>query len=84
MKSVQIYKLENNGDQTVLTTCKLVNETIILEPENSFMMKEFVEKGIKNYENKTVLYPTDGEEFLKHLKFHFKSGYLNASDVIEE
>ena len=83
MKYVRIYKLENDGKQRVVITCKLIGDSVVCEGESTAIIEGINKNGIKNYENDEKLFPADGEVFLKQLKFNFKSGYLNASDVLE-
>ncbi len=84
MKYVEIYKLQNNGSQTVLVNCKLVDNTVVIEGDQKFA--DFVtNEGIQNYssEGEKKLFPKDGILFLEQLQYNFKSGYLNASEIKE-
>lgn len=82
MNYVEIYKLENDGSQKILAVCKLSDNQVICEGDETFI-QNLAEEGIRDYssENKPKLFPKDGIKFLEQLKFNFKSGYLNASDI---
>jgi len=84
MKYIEIYKLENNGDQKVVVTCSLVDGNVVCEGESLAIINVLNTEGIKDYENEGRLFPKDGERFLQQMKFNFKSGYMNASDVLEK
>ncbi len=87
MKVVEIYKLENNGDQTILATCSLEAEVVMCEGEGIFV-ENLKNVGISNYTGdrgtKERLLPEDGLLFLENLKYAFRSGYLMATDVLEK
>lgn len=83
MEYVEIYKLQNDGSQKILAVCKLIGDQIICEGDEVFI-KNLTEEGIFDYmsgEARIKLFPKDGRKFLEQLKFNFKSGYLNASDI---
>ena len=84
MPYVEIYKLKNDGSQEVIATCKLIDENIKCDGDKIFI--ENLEKdGIRDYTNtkeSKALFMKDGIRFLENLKLNFKSGYLNASDII--
>ncbi len=86
MKSVKIYKLQNNGDQTVIATCSLATDGLIIcEGEGAFV-ENLQREGIKDYVDVSggkILFPRDGIGFLENLKYAFRSGYLSASDIEE-
>lgn len=84
MKIVEIYKLQNDGSQKVLATCKLINNVVVCEGDMVFI-NNLEKEGIKNYSQNgpDKLFLKDGLSFLEQLKYNFKSGYLNASDIIE-
>ncbi|MFA5830971.1 MAG: hypothetical protein WC878_04035 [Candidatus Paceibacterota bacterium] len=85
MKYVEIYKLQNDGSQTVFATCKFVDGTIVIEGDQKFA--DFAtNEGIRNYtsDGEKKLFPKDGILFLEQLRYNFKSGYLNASEVLEK
>ena len=85
MKKVEIYKLSENGAQETIVTCKLLGEIVSCEGEAK-LVEYLTAKGIADYSSSTpvTLYPQDGLRFLQQLKFNFKSGYISASDVIEQ
>ena len=85
MKKVNIYKLNNDGIQSVVVVCELAGRQVICKGEET-LARNLEKDGIKDYASKDgkTLYFKDGLNFLKQLKFNFKSGYLNASDIIEE
>jgi hypothetical protein len=82
MKFVEIYKIKNDGSQKVSAVCELKNNKVVCRGEKSFVAS-LVADGIQDYSNGngTKLFPKDGIRFLENLKFTFKSGYLNASDI---
>lgn len=86
MKFVEIYKLENNGDQKVIATCKLSDSGVVCEGDSVFI-KNLEKNGICDYSDKNLesgkLFPKDGIKFLENLKFAFRSGYLVATEVQE-
>jgi hypothetical protein len=84
MKYVEIYKLKNDGSQEVLITCDLKKTRIVCKGDKN-LVKSLEKDGIMNYSNpREKIFPKDGLKFLEQLKFNFKSGYLNASDVMEK
>lgn len=67
-----------------MVTCTLDDNGVTCVGEQNFV-DSLNQKGIFDYTS-TVdkkLFPKDGLAFLEQLKFNFKSGYLNASDVKE-
>ena len=85
MKYVEIYKLQNDGSQTILATCRLAGDVVEIEGDQKFA--NFVARdGIRNYADtgEKKLFPKDGVLFLEQLQYNFKSGYLNASEVLEK
>lgn len=82
MSFVEIYKLEPNGTQTVMAVCSLQNTEVVCEGDDAFV-RMLKQEGIRDYESKDFkqLFPKDGLRFLEQLKFAFRSGYLNASEV---
>lgn len=81
MKKVEIYKLDNQGKQTLIAECRLINELVECVGEEKFI--EFLNsEGVRDY-TKTPpeqLFPKDGLKFLEQLKYNFKSGYLSATE----
>jgi hypothetical protein len=85
MAKVDIYKLNNDGSQKVVATCRLIaNNTVICEGDKIFV-GNLSKRGINDYTvNPPVkLYLSNGRKFLEQLKYNFTSGYLNASDIKE-
>lgn len=86
MKYVNIYKLQNNGEQEVIATCRLNDEGVVVCEGNRVFIKNLEEEGIFDYDNmetKHKLSLKDGVKFLENLKHSFRSGYLVATDVQE-
>ena len=85
MKTIEFYKLENDGSQSVLATCSLDESGIVTCEGDKNLVKSLENEGILNYAEKDqpVLFPKDGIKFLEQLRFNFKSGYLNASEIKE-
>lgn len=85
MKLVEIYQLKDDGSQGVIVTCKLINGEVVCEGDQIFV-ENLEKEGIFDYSSsgKNKFYPKDGLKFLEQLRFNFKSGYLNASDVKEK
>ena len=85
MVKVEIYRLNNDGTQKIIAVCRLENNLVVCDGEEPFL--DYLSKeGIKNY---SVMPPVkislkDGKLFLEQLKNNFKSGYLNASEIIED
>jgi len=80
MKHVTIYKLQDDGSQTVLAICKLVDDAVECEG-NQIFINNLIEDGIRDYaelDPNTRLFPKDGVEFLEQLPNNFRSGYLMA------
>lgn len=87
MKFVEIYKLENSGEQRVVLRCVL-NEAgaVDLHGEAQQLAKNLTDRGIVNHFEKTpeTLFPSDGLPFLENLSQYLNSAYLCASLVKEE
>mgnify|MGYP001576436419 CR=1 FL=1 len=87
MKYVEFYKLNNDGSQTMIAVCSLNGEGLVECEGNENLVENLKAEGIKNYADESGdsrLFFKDGLKFLEQLKFNFKSGYLNASDVLEK
>ena len=86
MSKVEIYKLNNDGTQTIIATCKLDGDKVVCEGENKVFIQNLEKDGITDYssEEKNTLFSKDGLKFLEQLQYNFKSGYLNASEVKED
>lgn len=85
MPKVEIYKLNNDGSQSVLATCRLIGNEVVCDGDEVFV-DNLKNEGIIDYssEKKEKIYLKDGRKFLEQLKYNFKSGYLNASDVLND
>ena len=85
MKFVEIYKLQNNGNQKIIAVCHLVSDSVVCEGDQVFL-DNLNRRGIKDYLQLVdqKLFPKDGLRFLENLKYAFKSGYLNASEIKEK
>ena len=84
MKKVTIYKLHDDGSQTVIAVCTLTGDIAKCEG-NPIFVKTLEGEGIRDYmdENQNArLFPKDGPLFLEQLPMNFRSGYLMA-DVEE-
>lgn len=87
MKYVNIYKLQNDGSQTVIATCRLSNDGTVVCDGNQAFVENLERDGILDYGNPQVrnkLFPKDGIKLLENLKFAFRSGYLVATDIQEQ
>ncbi|OGZ09580.1 MAG: hypothetical protein A3D65_06940 [Candidatus Lloydbacteria bacterium RIFCSPHIGHO2_02_FULL_50_13] len=84
MPYVELYKLQNDGSQKVVATCRLDGDAVRCEGD-TVLVNNLMTGGIKDYDNpdETTLFFKDGLKFLEQLKFNFTSGYLNASEVKE-
>ena len=85
MAKVEIYKLQNDGTQTIVVACKLEDNKVICEGEDKIFIENLIKDGITDYsgDERNILFPKDGLKFLEQLKYNFKSGYLNASEIKE-
>ena len=86
MKFVEIYKLQNDGSQKIIAVCKLAEDGgVECDGEKTFV-DNLKQEGIRDYSKSAgeKLFPKDGLRFLEELRFNFRSGYLNASEVKEE
>lgn len=84
---VELYELDNNANQKKIATFKLTEgggHTVEIEGDREHPVIESVRgEGIFDYKyaRPGKLYPYDGMSFLENLKYHFRSGYLLATDV---
>ena len=85
MPYVDIYNLNDDGTQSVFASCRLVNNEIVCEGDET-LVRNLKQEGIFDYssEERKKLYPKDGLKFLEQLKFNLKSGYLNASEFKDD
>lgn len=84
---VELFELGRDAQQKKIATFKL------LEEENSIVevdgdqhhpiIESICGEGIFDYKYSRPgkLYPNDGMVFLENLKYHFRSGYLLATEV---
>ena len=86
MSFVEIYKLQDDGTQRVIATCRLADKEGVVrcegeEPFTGNLLKE----GIIDQSDPAhrEIFPKDGLKFLEQLSYNFSSGYLNASEVKE-
>jgi hypothetical protein len=79
---VEIYKLQNDGTQTVIVTAQLSGSEVTFEGDPELIKS--LASGIIDYETRGSLLPTAGLRYLQQLQYNFRSGYLNASAVIEK
>lgn len=85
MAKVELYKLNNDGTQSIVLICSLDEGSVVVCEGDQNLIRSLKGRGIFDYSTpeKRVLHFSDGRMFLEQLKFNFKSGYLNASDVLE-
>jgi hypothetical protein len=86
MPRVEIYKLNDDGTQSIAAICELsADGKVICSGDNKVFVENLERGGIIDYssEEKKTLFPKDGLKFLEQLQYNFKSGYLNASEVGE-
>lgn len=85
MAKVELYKLQNDGSQEVVVTCKLQDSIAVCEGDEK-IVANLTKAGIRNYDATptTTVFPKDGMVFLEQLKSNYRSSYMNASDVIPE
>ena len=86
---VELFELDQNAQQKKIATFKLLEqESSVVEIEGDHdhpVIEDIRGEGIFDYKyarpGKLHLY--DGMNFLENLKYHFRSGYLLATDVKE-
>ena len=86
MKIVEIYKLQNDGLQKILATCRLdVSGEVVCEGGGLFV-ENLIKDGVIDFSipERNRLFPKDGVRFLEQLQNNFSSGYLMASGIIEK
>ena len=84
---VELFELDRNAQQKKIATFKLLEEeSAMVEIEGDHhhpVIENICGEGIFDYKyarpGKLHLY--DGMNFLENLKYHFRSGYLSATDV---
>ena len=85
MAKVEIYKLNDDGSQSVIATCRLVNNKVVCYGYKS--LDDYLSNvGIYDYSTTPPqqIFPSHGSKFLQQLKYNFSSGYFNATEVIDE
>jgi len=85
MSRVEIYRLKKGGVQEVVAEFSLVDNKAVGKGNEQFV-KRLETEGVLDKAAKppAKVFPTDGSRFLQSLKSHFNSGYLTASEVIED
>ena len=84
---MELYELDRDANQKKIATFKLLDGesgVVEIEGENNHSVLEGIKwEGIFDYKyaRPGKLYPHDGMSFLENLKYHFRSGYLLATDV---
>lgn len=83
MKRVEIYSLQSDGTQKVEVVCSLGDGGVVFSGEDTNLIGD-LHAGITNFqEGEKILFPKDGEAYLRELKYNYHSPYLAASDVFE-
>lgn len=85
MSRVEIYKLKSGGLQEVIAECRLEGDQAVCSGDEKFV-ERLSRDGIldKSTQPPTKVFPSNGRRFLESLKGHFNSGYLVASEVLED
>ena len=84
---VELFELDRDANQKKIATFKLLDgESDIVEVDGDHghpVVEGIKGEGIFDYKyaRPGKLYPHDGMSFLENLKYHFRSGYLLATDV---
>ena len=84
---VDLYELDHNAQQKKIATFKFKeggSEQVEIDCEHNHPVIENIKfEGIFDYKyaRPGKLYLYDGLHFLENLKYHFRSGYLSATDV---
>lgn len=84
---VDLFELDHDAQQKKIVTFKLSEESgqaVEIEGNHNHPVIESIQgEGIFDYKYARLgkLYPHDGMNFLENLKYHFRSGYLSATDV---
>ncbi len=87
---VELFELDRNAQQKKIATFKLMEEegsSVEIEGgEDHPVIQDIQFEGIFDYKNACPgkLYLYDGMSFLENLKYHFRSGYLSATEVKEK
>ena len=83
---VELFELDRDAQQKMIATFKLLEESGVVEIEGNHdhpVISSVKCEGIFDYKYSRPgkLYPHDGMNFLENLKYHFRSGYLFATDI---
>ncbi|HEY4474506.1 MAG TPA: hypothetical protein VJC06_01115 [Candidatus Paceibacterota bacterium] len=83
---VELFELDRDANQKKIATFRLTEESGIVEIDGDHshrIVEDIKGEGIFDYKyaRPGKLYPNDGMKFLENLKYHFRSGYLLATDV---
>ena len=84
---MELYELDRDANQKKIATFKLLEgEGGVVEIDGDHEHRVILSikgEGIFDYKyaRPGKLYPHDGINFLENLKYHFRSGYLLATDV---
>ena len=86
---VELFELDQNANQKKIATFKLSDESEIVEVDGDHdhsVIANIKGEGIFDYKyaRPGKLFPYDGMNFLENLKYHFRSGYLLATDAREQ
>lgn len=83
IKYVEIYELQKEGVQKKVGTCSLRPDSSEVKCEGEDWLIADLSNGIEDYlgGKGEKIFPKHGLRFLENLKIHYKSGYLNATDV---
>lgn len=85
MAEVKILKLNKDGTQKTIAVCRLEGEMVTCTGDED-LVQDLMSNGITDYSSNPPkkVFPKDGISFLRQLRHHFKSGYLNATAVLED
>lgn len=84
---VELYELDHDANQKKIATFRLLEEgggIVEIDGDHDHrVIFSIKNEGIFDYKyaRPGKLYPYDGIKFLENLKYHFRSGYLLATDV---
>lgn len=84
---VDLFELDQNRNQRKIATFEFAEDTYgtvhIIGEQTHPVIEAVMREGIFDYKYARPgrLYPYDGMTFLENLKYHFRSGYLVATDV---
>jgi hypothetical protein len=84
MKYVEVYKLDENGNQQVVAVCKLIENKVQCQGEKALVSKLVSKPLILQGDKIKQVSPKDGELFLHALSQTFDSGYYQSSNILEK